>query len=438
MTDAAIRREATGLLQDLIRCDTSNPPGREGQCVTVLRDYLEASGVACEIIANDRQRPNLVARIAGSGGGPSLALSGHTDVVPADEPDWRHPPFSGDLDDDGYIWGRGAVDMKSQTATNAVTVAMLARSGFTPRGDLVLIAQADEEDGTANVGMRWLVKARPDLRVDYALDEGGGGRLVLADGRVFVTIEVGQKATLALRITALGEATHASWPYMGRNAVVALATLISRVVAYRPTRQLRGPTRQMLEVLVGETTGRALDAVVAEACALDPWLARFLPALVTTTMAPTRLRGSGALNVIPARASVDVDCRPVPGATSDEIVRDLHAALGDDVPYELEVFDPLTGGADTPFPNPLYDACQSFLDSHDAAARLLPIVSTGFADSNYLRQEWGTAAFGFWPLRTTPLELYESGQHNSNERIHRDDLGYATTAQMHIVRTLIG
>ena len=188
MTDpAALQAEAVALLRELLRVDTSNPPGNETAAAELLRDYLVRHGIECELVARVPGRANLVARIRGSGGGPSLALTGHTDVVPADAQDWQRPPFGGDLDGDGYVWGRGAVDMKSHTATNAVALATLAREGFRPRGDLVLIAQADEEDGSEAVGMQWLVEARPDLRVDYAVDEGGGDRIALADGRVAVS-----------------------------------------------------------------------------------------------------------------------------------------------------------------------------------------------------------------------------------------------------------
>jgi acetylornithine deacetylase/succinyl-diaminopimelate desuccinylase-like protein len=142
-----LRDETAALLRDLLRVDTTNPPGNETAAATLLKDYLEASGVHCELIARDPDCANLVARIPGTGDGPSLALLGHTDVVPAEPAGWQHPPFAGHLDDDSYIWGRGAIDMKNETASRAVALAVLARSGFRPRGDLLLIAEADEENG---------------------------------------------------------------------------------------------------------------------------------------------------------------------------------------------------------------------------------------------------------------------------------------------------
>src|SRR5262249_26909416 len=196
MIDTTLHEEAIGLTRDLIRVDSSNPPGNETPAAMVLRNYLEANGIECELVARDPDRANLVARIPGTGTGPSLALVGHTDVVPADAQDWRRPPFSGEGDDDGYPWGRGALRMKNETATRAVAMAVLAREGYTPNGDLLYIAEADEEDGTHPVGMTWLVKERPDLATDYAINEGGGSRQVLADGRIVISICVGEKMCL--------------------------------------------------------------------------------------------------------------------------------------------------------------------------------------------------------------------------------------------------
>jgi acetylornithine deacetylase/succinyl-diaminopimelate desuccinylase-like protein len=435
MDDAAIRREATELTADLIRIDTGNPPGNEAPAAHLLRAYLEAAGVDCELVARDVDRPNLVARIPGTGEGPSLALCGHTDVVPADEPGWTHPPFAGHVDDDGWLWGRGAVDMKNQTATRAVAIATLARSGFRPKGDLVFIAQADEEDGTSEVGMRWLVRARPDLRVDYAIDEGGGDRLVLADGRVVVPIETGQKAVLPVAVTALGVAGHASRPRSAANAVPRIAELVRRIHVYEPARRTLPATGRMLDLLAGPEG--ELDERIDRAGTLHAWAKENLPALFSTTMAPTRLQGSSALNVMPARAVCQVDCRVLPGTTEADLERELRDALGDDLPYELSWLDGLTGGAMSDIDSPLYRACQSFLDEADPGALLLPVISTGFADSHYLREVWGTVAFGFWPYRATPVEVHDAGFHNVNERVHTEDLGYGVRAMMHVVHAML-
>lgn len=435
--DAALRAEATSLLRDLIRVDTSNPPGCETPAAVLLRDYLVAAGVSCELVARDPDRANLIARIPGSGEGPSLALMGHTDVVPADAEDWAHPPFSGHVDEEGFVWGRGAIDMKNETATRAVTIAVLARSGFRPRGDLVYIAQADEEDGTESVGIKWLRDVRPDIGCDFALDEGGGARLALVDGRVVVPINTGEKATLPVLVTAVGEAGHASTPTAGANAVPRLAILIERLARHRGARTELPETRRLLEVLVGPFDG-GLDDAIARATRLHPTFDDDLPPLFSSTIAPTRLRGSSARNVMPARASVECDCRVLPGTEPEDLERELRSVLGDDLPYELEFLEPPLGGTVAPVDTPLFRVCQEFLDDYDPGATLLPTISPGFCDSHFMRERFGTAAYGFWPWRTTPHEVYFNGFHNKNERVHADDLLYATRFHLFAARRLLG
>ncbi len=433
--DATLRAEALPLLQELLRLDTSNPPGHETPAALLLKEYLEAAGVECELVARSPERANLIARIRGTGGGPSLTLLGHTDVVPAEPRDWQHPPFSGYLDDDGYVWGRGAADMKNETTTRAVTMALLARSGFRPRGDLTFIAQADEEDGSEEVGLTWLRRQRPDLRCDYVIDEGGGAREVLSDGRVVVPIVVGEKATLAVIVTALGEAGHASQPTSGSNAVLLLAALIERLGRHRTTRHLLPQTETMLTQLVGPV-GRDIDAAAQRAMALQPGWCDQLPPLLGITIAPTRLQGSSARNVMPGRASVECDCRLLPGMTREDLERELRAALGDDITYELAFPGTVTGGTVSPLDTPLYRVCQAFLDRHDPGATLLPTLSTGFIDAHFMRESFGAVAYGFWPSRHTPIDIYHQGVHNKDERIHVDDLVYATRFHLHAAESI--
>ncbi len=425
MDERALRDETVALTRDLLRVDTTNPPGRETAAAVVLKDYLEANGVECELVARDPDRANLVARIRGRGEGPSLALLGHTDVVPANAPDWTHPPFAAHLDDDGWLWGRGAIDMKNETASRAVTMAVLARSGFEPGGDLVYIAEADEEDGADAVGLSWLVGERPDIATDYVLNEGASERLTLADGRVIVTVNVGEKATLPAEVTALGQAAHASTPEAGANAVPRLATLIGRLAAYRPQRRLLPETRAMLEALAGHVDGD-LDAAIAHVQSLHPAFPDLVGPLFATTIAPTRLTGSVARNVMPGRAMVDCDCRVLPGTTEADLRAELAAALGDDLPYEVAFPEPATGGSVSPIDTPLYEACRRFIADNDPGAILLPTLGTGFTDSHFMRDAFGAVAYGFWPTRHTPYEVAAAGVHSHDERIHIDDLGYAT------------
>ena len=433
-----LRDEAVTLARDLIRVDSSNPPGNETAVACVLRDYLEAHGVGCELVARESDRANLIARVPGSGGGPSLALLGHSDTVPADTSGWQHPPFSGVVDAAGFLWGRGAVDMKNEVATRAVALASLARSGFVPRGDIVLIVAADEEVGTAGVGLSWLVEERPDIGTDYALNEGSAERLTLASGATIAMVAVGEKAAGCLRLTALGAAGATSWPGLGANAVPRLAALIGRVGSGVLRRRPLPATRVLLETLAAElmatgdggasSAGRdeSLLAAAARAGKLHPALDSLVAPMVADTLALTRLGGSDSLNVMPARAWAEGDCRVLPGTTSEDVLRGLAALLGDDLPYKAEMVQPLTGGSVSTIDSPLFEACRSFVARHDPGTTLVPVLCPSFTDSHYLRQAFGTIAYGFWPVRSTPYEVVYGGMHGRDERVHVDDLGYAT------------
>ena len=436
-----LRDEAVALLRDLLAIDTSNPPGRETAAAALLVRYLEGNGVACELVARDSDRANVVARLSGRGGGRSLMLLGHTDVVPADPGSWRHPPFGGFVDDEGYVWGRGALDMKNEVVSRAVAIAALARSEERLDGDVVFVAVSDEEDGTNQVGMSWLVEARPDLATDYVLNEGAAERLVLADGRTVVTLSVGEKAATSVRVTALGTPGHSSMPYDVDHAVPVLAELIGRLARFRPRRRLVPATRVLLHALLGDEAALAdedLDRAVKRATALHPALPGLIAPLFSTTIAPTRLHGSDALNVLPARASVDCDCRLLPGTTLEALRAELVEALGDDLPYELEFLDPLVGGSISTLDSPLYTVCERFLAAHDPGAILLPTICTGFTDSDYARRSYGSVAYGFWPMRRTPFEVWGTTVHGHDERVHADDLGYATLFHIEACRALLG
>src|SRR3954467_10739439 len=166
-----LRGEVVELLRRLVACDTSNPPGRETAAVAILEEYLLAAGLECERVAKDRDRANLLVRLRGDGTGPSLAFLGHLDVVVAHREEWSVEPFAG-VERDGAIWGRGAVDMKCQVAATTVALASLARSGFEPDGDLMVLLMTDEENGSAGVGAPFFIEARPELCPDFVIGEG--------------------------------------------------------------------------------------------------------------------------------------------------------------------------------------------------------------------------------------------------------------------------
>ena len=440
VTDAAATDdEVVGLTRELIRLDTTNrgASGTETLAAELLRDHLAAAGVEAELVAREPSRANLVARIPGTDpAAPSLAFVGHTDVVPVDGQEWTHPPFEAVVDDDGWLWGRGAIDMKNEVAARAVAMAALAREGFRPRGDLWFVAVADEEDGSADVGMRWLLEQRPDIRPTMAINEGGGARLALADGRAALAIAVGEKGTCPVRLVALGEAGHASMPGVGDNAVPHLATLLTRIGSGMPDPVHDPVVDHTLEVLLGRPVGD-LGADLVEAAALHPALGHELPALPGTTMAPTMLAGSTARNVMPARASVELDCRTLPGTSPDDVLAAVRGRLGDDLRFRLERPEEMVPGSASAPTGPLPDAVARCLAELDPEALLLPVLCTGFTDSVHLRAAAGTAAYGFSPFRTTPAEVLAEGYHNADERVHVDDLRLSARFHVMLARQLL-
>ena len=222
------------------------------------------------------------------------------------------------------------LDMKGEVAARAVALKELVRSGWRPRGDLWFLAVADEEDGMAEVGMNWLLRARPDIRPDMSVNEGGGERFELTDGRTLVSVGVGEKGTYPARVTAVGEAGHGSLPTLGDNAVPHLGELIARIGRGLPAPVAHPLVDQMLEVLLGDAyaPGDDLPAALAAAGALHPELEHVMPALAGTTMAPTMLGGSDKRNTQPSRAWVELDCRILPGTTEADVEAAVRDAAG--------------------------------------------------------------------------------------------------------------
>ena len=412
-----LRDEVTALLQALLRLDTVNPPGNETKAAELLRDYLARSGVECELYAREPHRANLVARIKG-GDGPSLAFLSHTDTVLADAAEWDRDPWSGDLVD-GEIWGRGALDMKDQVAASAVAFASLAREGFRPSGDLVLLVVADEEvGGDDGYGLVWLCDEHPDAaRCDYAINEGGGERLLLGDRPTYLCATA-EKMSAPFTVRVRGRSGHASMPGIADNALVKAARYIEALGAFEPPKELIPEARGLLEAVLGEAP--PLEEALDRAAAVHPMLAALVEPLLALTLSPTMIDASHQRNVIPAVCEITVDCRLLPETTPADVEPLIRAALGNGA-YELE-FDEAVGGTRSPLGTPLWAALEAFTTEMEPGARLAPIACAGFTDSHFLRQAFGTTAYGYFPLRSMDTELATTLVHSANERIPVDDL----------------
>jgi acetylornithine deacetylase/succinyl-diaminopimelate desuccinylase-like protein len=418
------------LLQELIRLDTTNPPGNETAAAHLLRDYLEAAGVECELFARVPERANLVARIRGRGDGPSLALLSHTDVVLADAREWERNPFGGELVD-GEVWGRGALDMKGEVAASAVALASLAREGWRGSGDLIFIAAADEEVGDG-FGLEWLVEAHPDaVRADFSVNEGAGDRVELG-GKVLYLCSTAEKMSSPFVLRVHGRSGHASMPSIADNALVKAAPLVARLGAFEVEPQLIPEVEGFLAALFGEVpaTATALDA----ARAVSPLAAELIEPLLGMTVSPTMASASGKRNVIPALCEITVDVRLLPGQTPAQAETALRACLGEG-DYEL-VNTEAQGGTRSAISGPLWDAVRDFVQTEEPGAVAAPICVAGFTDSHWLRAAFGTVAYGFFPVRALDAETAARLIHSANERVPVSDLELGTRWLRHAAQSV--
>jgi acetylornithine deacetylase/succinyl-diaminopimelate desuccinylase-like protein len=416
---AGLGAEAVGLLQSLIRIDTSNPPGNEREAQGLLHELLAGAGFECELAAREPERPNLVARLRGSSPGPVLCLLSHVDTVPADPADWSTDPWSGQLRD-GEVWGRGALDMKGQVAAEVAAAVSLARGGWRPRsGDLLVVVTADEERGAA-YGARWMCEERPDLvRCDLVVNEGGGVAIDFR-GRRFYTIALGEKGIARLRLRTHGRAGHASMPRIGDNALLRMAPLLERLAGQPPLE----PTPEavsFLSLLLDEDLGGAasedLTVAVDRVRAEEPAVADYLAEpLLGVTLAPVMVTGGVKENVIPAHCEVLVDCRVPPGLGEDHVRERVAGVLGDGSRWEIEIPETVVGNRSR-LEGPLADAIAAWLSEVDSHAMLVPAAMPGFSDSHWFRKEFGATAYGFWPRREMTLGELEPLIHGADERV---------------------
>src|SRR4051812_27327582 len=302
-----LEEETADVLGRLIRFRTVNPPGAERECQEWLASYLSDAGLEVELAGAEPERPSLVATLA-RGEGPALGYLSHVDTVLADAEDWSTDPWGAERRD-GRLYGRGAIDMKSQTAAEAVAAAHLARSGASFGGTLKVISVPDEETGGV-LGAKWITEERPDLsRVDFLLNEGAGAVIPYGDRRLY-GVCVAEKGTFRFNVRTSGVAAHASVPGLADNALLKLAPVITRLGERRPSYDLMEATHALLGAL-GEDSGdpkRALEPVAQ----INARLAPLLDAAMRVTFAPTLVSAGEKINVIPARAQVRVDCRVPP------------------------------------------------------------------------------------------------------------------------------
>lgn len=444
-----VEDEVTRLLCDLIRFDTTNPPGNETAAAEYLARILDEDGLECEIFESTPGRGSVVTRLRGSGAGPSLLLLSHLDVVAADPREWSVPPFGGVVKD-GFVWGRGALDMKSLTALQVMVLKLLKRRGVRLRGDVVLAATADEEKG-GEAGAGWLVKNHAEkVCADYVINEFGGPAMPVGGKNLFM-VQTAEKGILWLRIRAVGSPGHGSKPGSADNAIMRMNKVVETLGNYRDRVVLVPTVRQYLDTLAREDARvrglltrlleepASADSVLDELSSADGFLAEDVRAMVRMTVAPTMVRGGVKENVIPSECEGVFDCRILPGQSSAEALKLIKRLLVDAGLDRLEfevvhAAEPSESGVDTS----LFRRIVEVLGEYDRGCTVVPFLLTGSTDSRFFRQR-GSVCYGFQPfLADMGYGKMWRTLHGVDERISISNLVFGTSVLYDVVERFMG
>jgi acetylornithine deacetylase/succinyl-diaminopimelate desuccinylase-like protein len=422
------------LLRELIRFDTSNPPGNERACLEFVAETLAGAGIDSRVVAKAPERPNLVARVSGKAKAPPLLLYGHVDVVPAQVSEWKYPPFSGDLVDD-VVWGRGALDMKGGVAM-LVAAFVSAANDSTLESDLILVLTSDEERGSRH-GAKFLVEEYADLFQDvrYALSEIGGFTEWVGKHRLY-PIQVAEKQRCLIRATVRGVGGHPSVVVRG-TAAAKLGRLLRKLDMKRLPAHVAPTAREMLAAMAEALPPYERLALrgLAREPATNPLLriigrtAAPLDAILHNTATPTVIRSGGSSNVIPTEISVELDGRVLPGQRPEDLVRELEDLAGAFAEFELVEAEP------PPPAEPdlaLYPMLAAILRRRDPDGVPIPALLPGYTDARYFGR-LGIQTYGFLPMRL-PTEITVDLIHAPDERVPAEAIRFGTDCLVEAIR----
>lgn len=422
------------ILRNLIRFDTTNPPGNEKDCIDYIKSLLDAAGLETRLLARDTNRPNLLARMPGKKNHPPLLMYGHVDVVTAVKQDWRHPPFGGDLVN-GEVWGRGALDMKSGVAMMIAALLKARSEGIVPAGDILFAALADEEAG-GDYGARFLVDSHPEVfdGIRFAVGEFGAASMHIGSRR-FYPIQVSEKQICWIRATFKGPGGHGSMP-VKNSAMANLGRFLNRLDRTQLPVRITPVFRQMVE---GLCAGLPQPAAFILRGLLNPWLAdpiltvlgargRIFRPLLRNTASPTIVSGGDKLNVIPSEIRLQLDGRIVPGSTPDELIEQLNRIAGRTAEFEIMRTDAGPGEPDMA----LYELLSQILCDADPEATPVPMLLPGVTDARFFSR-LGIQTYGFTPLKLPRDFDFFKLIHNADERVPADAVAFGARALFDLI-----
>lgn len=430
--------DAPSLLSELIRVDTTNPPGHEAAAAALIAQALHDRGIATETYAKERQRPNVVARVKGRGEASPLLLQAHMDVVPTTDQQWTRDPLGGEIVD-GWIWGRGALDMKGPLVMMLDALARVAADDEPPPGDVIFMALADEER-LGTFGARFLVEQHAELfdGVRFCLGEFGGFPFRLG-GKRFYPIQIAERSGVYLECTFDGPAGHGSLGVeggaMGRvgKALVALErkrlpvqiTPAARLMLEGLAAHTSGATRLAVRALLDERSARiALGALRSRLGVLEP--------MVRSTVNATIVQGGSSPNVVPASVTLGLDGRMLPGITVEEMVTQVRQVIGDDVTItpHTEGLAPVAGEPDMA----LFDTLAAAIRRLDPEALPLPYLMPAVTDGRWFAT-LGIQPYGFHPMDLPEGFDFQSTVHAADERLPVHALEFGAAAIADVLRT---
>ncbi len=418
MTKSNMHERPVGILQRLIQFNTTNPPGNEAACINYIRELLNDAGIESTLIAKDPHRPNLIARIPGEGKVPPLLMYGHVDVVTTENQPWQHPPFEGKLID-GYVWGRGALDMKGGVAMMVAAFLRANAEGLRSPGDVVLAIVSDEE-ANGTFGAKFLVEEHPELfkGIKHAIGEFGGFTLTIGGKRLY-PIMISEKQICWIKATVRGAGGHGSMPVKG-GAMARLAKLLRALDENDLPVHVSPPARMMVEamasalggaqgMILGQLTNPALTDLILKT--LGERGRTFYP-LFRNTASPTILHGSSKINVIPGEVSIELDGRLLPGQSPETMIRELQNIVGGDVQLDVVQFEPGPAEPDMS----MFNTLAGILKEADPDGTPIPLLLSGVTDGRFFTQ-LGIQTYGFLPL-TLPEDFnFTSVIHAADERV---------------------